>query len=204
MSKIIYEIDTLEKLDSIKKPLVSFYSPKKTIQSLIALPEVKNDLRKRVKQGKRIVIARVGDRFSYNISGERDNYWDGADSSEKGIEILDRGLASMRYTSGDYSWMIWPPIIFAAIGSGIGVAYGHWSQIWAEGTMGAIEKAEIVNGLIGTGIGGVSGLGFDAIVGGASVVKDKLEEPFKRIHLAQKVKYDIDKLYSRREDLVQK
>lgn len=186
----VYLVDSSQ-LDILKKPLISFYNPKRTIQSILNINEVKNGLKEALKE-KPIEIRRVksGKRVKFNI-----NYVDGPiikddfGKYEKGFLILNEGLKKLEITSNvDFDWW-WKPIFYLAlIGGGIGALWGHYSKVWEEATRGAIEKAEILYGLKGAGIGAAVGALFDAFYIGGSTVKDKLEEPIRRINLANRLK----------------
>jgi hypothetical protein len=198
-----YSIFTEKQLEEIKKPKISFYSPKKTIQSLLALPEVKEDMRPLLKKGKRVEITRYGDRFDCRVYGlnERSELFNGKslgecisetpDKKSKGLKMLNRGLSQMKYERADYNWTWIPPVAGIIIGGAVGTAVGHYTEVFAGGTAGSIERAEIIDGLIGSGIGGGSGLLLDVAVAGAKAVKDILEEPINRIKLADKIKKSV-------------
>ena len=187
----IYQIRTEKQLDNLKKPRISFYSPKKTIRSLIALPEVKNDIRSLLKKGKTVEIIRIHDSFDCRVHDDQYEDLFGSDSLSnykgKGFEMLNEGLKQMRYERADYNWTWVPPVVGIIIGGAVGTTVGHYTEVFAGGTAGAIERAEIIDGLIGACIGGGSGLLLDAVVAGTKTVKDVFEEPVNRINLAKKV-----------------
>jgi hypothetical protein len=187
----VYQIHTEKQLDGFKKPRISFYSPKKTIRSLIALPEVKDDIRSLLKKGKTIEIIRIHDSFDCRVHDSHYEDLFGSDSLSnykgKGFEMLNEGLKQMRYERADYNWTWIPPVVGIIIGGAIGATVGHYTEVFAGGTAGAIERAEIIDGLIGVGTGGGGGLLFDAVVAGTGAIKDVFEEPINRINLAKKV-----------------
>lgn len=47
----------------------------------------------------------------------------------------------------------------AVLGYAAGATYGHFTAWWAEKTEAGIQKAELVNGLKGAGIGALAGAG---------------------------------------------
>ncbi len=193
--KQLFSIENEQQLDRIRKPLVAFYSPKKTIQSLLALPEVKEDLRGMIREGKEIKISRAYGSFECNVHDIKGDGWDKDLSSYegRGLEMLDKGLTSMTYyDTGKYDWMWIPPAAGAAGGFIVGGIAGYINGVLAEGTYGAVEKIQWILGLEGGGIGLTGGLIFDLAVGGYTAVKDKIEEPIKRVGLAKKVQRGIN------------
>jgi hypothetical protein len=180
-----------EQLDNVPWRPFSFHSPKSTMRSILRIDPVKEGLKNALKNEPiKITRHRIGNREVFRMSYAsglpllRDNF--GAHSI--GYDILNDGLKKLEIRKAEYSWMIYPPIIGAVAGFLIGDTYGYWSEVWKEATYGAIRKSELLYALYGTGLGFVAGLIFDAAVGGFTALKDKLEEPFKRMLLARKLK----------------
>jgi hypothetical protein len=185
-----YLLETEEQVDKIGKPLVSFYSRNKTVQSLLAIPEVKDDIKHLIRSGNKVKV-RPG--YATDIYDKNDSpIYLPRDQEYVGMEMLSDGMRQVNSERhADYEWLLLPPAAGLVIGLAAGGTYGYWSQIFAGGTYGAVKASEIVNTLIGGGAGLGVGLAIDAVVGGVTAVKDMIEEPAQRVGLAKRVRKEV-------------
>jgi hypothetical protein len=187
----LFSIQNEEQLDKLKKPKVSFYSSKKTIQSLLALKDVKEDIRPLLKKGRIVDI--VEDRYGgYNlrVSSEDAEYLHGG-GKINGIEMLENGLRELSHKKDfdihNYDWTWVPPVVGAVGGFVSGGLFGHFSAVFANQTYSEVQQAAILTALKGAGIGTIGGALFDAGVIAKDMIEAYVATPLKRVRLSDKV-----------------
>jgi len=196
--KLEFLIINEEALNEIKEPLVSFHSANKTIQSLLADPDVKKYLSVLLKEGHPVTISRK--QFSdYNNTFAFDwnaNNWEPVEENKLGQKILDETLDELKIrNTSDTEWLgALPYVVIAStvLGAFAGSGYGYVQSLLEGSTYYAGEAKQLLYAGWGALIGflgslTVAGAGA-AIHDGASVIKDKFEEPIHRIGLVDKVK----------------
>jgi len=186
--EIIYSIQNEEQLDEFKKPKVAFYSNKKIIQSLLALPEVKEGIKSLLKEGKKVDIERYNSGFfDLNIHGKEDDEhgWREMGISakdSKGVKILKTGIREADFSSN--GWL--------ALGYGIGATIGHFDASFANQTYAQIQQAAYRTGAEGAGIGGAVGTLADAVIVGRDLIKTYVAPKLKRVRFANRIRKTVN------------
>jgi len=185
-----------KQLDIVTKPLIVSSSPRNLIRTMLCIDDVKKGLEHVIENEGPVKITRnagYGDDIDFNIEFADDRYISvNFNGHDRGYDILHGGLRDLRIRNGiEFDWWWVPPVTGAIILGAAGVVYGYISEVWAEGTYGAVEKAQIINGLKGAGIGAGFGSVVSVLAGLYKKGADIVDEPIRRIKLSNELKAHI-------------